>query len=53
MDVVVKPSSGRKGLWELNDRLGRKLGEIAQVRPDHFVIHSLVESEPGSLRRAP
>jgi hypothetical protein len=38
MDVVVTPSAGRKGRWQLEDRLRRKLGEITQVRPDHFII---------------
>ena len=39
VDVVVMPASGRKGLWQLEDRLRRKLGEITEVRPHHFVIH--------------
>ena len=48
MDVVVTPSAGRRGRWQLEDRLGRKLGEITQARPDHFVIHP---NPDGSLSR--
>jgi len=53
MDVVVKPSGSRKGLWELKDRLGRKLGEIAQVRPDHFVTHPNPDGSLSKVSRGP
>jgi hypothetical protein len=53
MDVVVKPSGSRKGLWELKDRLGRKLGEIAQVRPDHFVIHPDPDGSLSKVSQGP
>ena len=48
MDVVVTPSAGRKGRWQLKDRLRRKLGEITQVRPDHFIIRP---TQTGRCRR--
>ena len=38
MDVLVSPAPREEKVWNLTDRLGRKVGQISQVAVDRFVI---------------
>ena len=38
MDVLVAPAPGEEKVWNLTDRLGRKVGQISQVAGNRFVI---------------
>ncbi|HEX2137583.1 MAG TPA: hypothetical protein VHG30_17075 [Microvirga sp.] len=38
MDVIVSRAPGSGMVWNLTDRLGRKVGQIARLAEDQFVI---------------
>ena len=38
MDVLVSPAPGEDRVWNLTDRLGRKVGHISHVAENRFVI---------------
>ena len=38
MDVLVSPARGEVKVWNLTDRLGRKVGQISQVAENRFAI---------------
>ena len=38
MDVLVSPAPREKKVWNLTDRLGRKVGQISCLADDRFVI---------------
>jgi len=40
MDVLVSPAPDEEKVWNLTDRLGRKVGQISQVAEDKFVVRA-------------
>ena len=38
MDVLVSPAPGEPKVWNLTDRLGRTVGQIANTAENRFVI---------------
>ena len=38
MDVLVSPAPGEEKVWNLTDRLGRKVGQISHVAENRCVI---------------
>ena len=38
MDVLVSPAPDERQVWNLTDRLGRKVGQISCVGPNRFII---------------
>ncbi len=38
MDVIVSRAPGPGTVWDLTDRLGRSVGQIARLAEDQFVI---------------
>ena len=52
MDVIVTPSPGARKVWDLTDRLGRKIGQITRSAEDEFIITAAEAQFAAPLSRA-
>ncbi len=51
MDVLVSPAPGEVKVWNLTDRLGRKVGQISQVAENRFAIIAAELGPNGPLSK--
>jgi hypothetical protein len=51
MDVVVSRAPGSQTIWNLTDRLGRRVGQITRSAESRFIIAAADSAPDGPLAR--